>query len=357
MKQSMTTDSGDLYPMLFEPNLHEKVWGGHRLASWKQLPESSKPIGESWEVSAVPGSVGIISNGPFKGKDLISLINSNPEAVLGEKTSADYDGEMPLLVKFIDSDRDLSIQVHPDDEMARRVHGGRGKSEMWYVISAEPGAYLYAGFSKAVTPEECRKRIADGTITDVLARHEVHTGDVFYLPAGRVHAIGGGILLAEIQQSSDLTYRLYDYNRPGLDGKPRELHIDLATQALDYHVEQNYRTEYDARQGKASLVLDSPYFTVRVVDVDHLFHRDMRKYDSFVVTACLKGDCALKMRESGYGVTLHEGYSALIPAAVTDYDIIPVNDSGKSKVIEAFIDNKTTELHHRIARFLHLSAK
>ena len=221
-----------LSPFLFAPNLHPVVWGGHQLRPYKGLEPSDEPIGESWEVSAVPTSTSIISNGPFAGRDLISVIKENPDAILGKKVNEKYQGQLPLLVKFIDAKRDLSIQVHPNDEMAMRVHGKMGKSEMWYIIKADAGAHLYAGFKHEITPYEYQKRVEDGTITEVLADHHVKAGDVFYLPAGRVHAICGGILLAEVQQSSDVTYRIFDYNRPGMDGKLRELHTELESKLM-----------------------------------------------------------------------------------------------------------------------------
>ena len=233
------SNQGDLYPLLFEPNLHTVVWGGHQLRPYKGMTPSDEPIGESWEVSAVPTSTSIISNGLCQGRDLVSVISEQPEAILGKAVNARYHGQLPLLVKFIDAKKDLSIQVHPNDEMAMREHGKMGKSEMWYVIKADEGAHLYAGFKREIHVGEYYQRIADGTITEVLADHQVKAGDVFYLPAGRVHAICGGILLAEVQQSSDVTYRIFDYNRPGLDGKPRELHMALAAKALDFHVEAN----------------------------------------------------------------------------------------------------------------------
>ena len=240
-----------LYPLLFEPNLHPVVWGGTQLRPYKGLDPTDDPIGESWEVSAVPSSTSIICNGERKGRDLISVINEHPEEILGKTVNEKYHGQLPLLVKFIDAKKDLSIQVHPNDEMAMREHGKMGKSEMWYIIKAEPGPYLYAGFKQEITPYEYQKRVEDGSITEVLADHQVKAGDVFYLPAGRVHAICGGILLAEVQQSSDVTYRIYDYNRPGMDGKPRELHTELASKALNFHVEENYRTDYPETTNKA----------------------------------------------------------------------------------------------------------
>ena len=326
-----------LYPLLFELNLHSLVWGGNRLRTYKGLEPSEEPIGESWEVSAVPTSTSKISNGVWRGRDLTEAINEYPEAILGRKVNEKYHGRLPLLVKFIDAKKDLSIQVHPNDEMAMREHGKMGKSEMWYVINADKGAHLYAGFKKEITLEEYQYRIKNGTITEVLADHEVKPGDVFYLPAGRIHAICGGIMLAEVQQSSDVTYRIYDYGRLGLDGKPRELHTELASQALDYHVEQNYRSEYIASLNKAVQIIDSPYFSVCVMDVTKPFHRDMMKYESFIIAMCIEGDCLIHVRSTGDEVMLKQGNSTLIPAAVADYDIIPLQ--GTTRILDAFIDN------------------
>lgn len=330
-----------LYPLLFEPNLHEVVWGGKKLTKWKQLPAYEQPVGESWEVSCVPQSVSVIANGEAKGMDLATYIAQQPAAVLGKGVAKAYDNQLPLLVKFIDAKRNLSIQVHPNDEMAARLFHKKGKSEMWYVISAEPGAYLYAGFKTAINAQEYRRLIAEGDITTVLAKHRVHPGDVFYIPAGRVHAIGEGIVLAEIQQSSDLTFRIYDYGRLGMDGKPRELHTDLAAETLDYNVYDNYRTTYSHEALKAKEVLATRYFNVRVVDTETPFHRNLLKYDSFIISLCIEGDCKIKIRETGDEITLREGYSCLIPAAIADYDIIPLEE--KTKVIDAYIDSKQLE--------------
>ena len=302
------------------------------------MTPSDEPIGESWEVSAVPTSTSIVSNGAWKGRDLISVINEQPEAILGRKVNEKYHGQLPLLVKFIDAKRDLSIQVHPNDEMAMREHGKMGKSEMWYVIKADEGAHLYAGFKKEIQIGEYYQRIADGTITEVLADHQVKAGDVFYLPAGRVHAICGGILLAEVQQSSDVTYRIFDYNRPGLDGKPRELHTTLAAKALDFHVERNYRTDYPETANRATQIIDTPYFDVRVMEVSKAFHRDLRKYDSFIITVCIEGDCVIHVRSTGDEILLKEGHSTLVPAAIADFEIWP--QRGKTRILDAFIDNK-----------------
>ena len=342
-----------LYPFLFEPNLHSVVWGGDQLRPYKGLASTDEPIGESWEVSAVPSSTSFIANGTWKGKDLISVINEHPEAILGKAVHQKYHGQLPLLVKFIDAKRDLSIQVHPNDEMAQREHGKMGKSEMWYIIRADKGAHLYAGFKQEITPDEYQKRIEDGSITEVLADHQVKAGDVFYLPAGRVHAICGGIMLAEVQQSSDVTYRIYDYNRPGLDGKPRELHTALAAQALDYHVERNYLTDYRAAKDQAIQIVDTPYFDVRIMELTGQFHRNLMKYDSFIITMCLEGACRIVIRHSGAEILLRQGYSTLIPAAIADYDVIPL--TGRTRLLDAFIDNMDHSLSGSVNRFFHIS--
>ena len=342
-----------LYPFLFHPNLHPVVWGGHQLRPYKGLEPNEEPIGESWEVSAVPSSTSIISNGSLQGRDLTSVIAEFPEEILGHAVNEKYHGQLPLLVKFIDAERDLSIQVHPNDKMAWREHKKMGKSEMWYIIKAAPGSHLYAGFKQQITSDEYYRRIADGTITEVLADHTVKTGDVFYLPAGRVHAICGGIMLAEVQQSSDVTYRIYDYNRPGMDGKPRELHTDLAAQALDYHVEQNYRTEYVETDNRAIQIIDSPYFDVRVMEIQTSFHRNLLKYDSFVISMCIEGDCKLVMRTNGSEILLKAGHTTLIPAAIADYDVIPLN--GRTKLLDAFVDNMDRSLSGMMTRFLHIT--
>jgi mannose-6-phosphate isomerase len=333
--------------------MHSVVWGGERLCAYKGLAQMAEPIGESWEVSAVPSSTSIVSNGVFKGRDLISVIAENPEAILGKAVNERYQGKLPLLVKFIDAKQDLSIQVHPNDEMAQREHGKMGKSEMWYVIRADEGAHLYAGFKSEITPEEYERRVAEGSIVDVLADHRVKAGDVFYLPAGRVHAICGGILLAEVQQSSDVTYRIYDYNRLGMDGKPRELHTELAARALNYHVEENYRTDYIDSTNRATQIIDTPYFDVRVMEISKPFHRDLRKYDSFIISMCIEGGCKICVRSTGTEILLRQGHSTLIPAAIADYDVVPL--VGTTRLLDAFIDNQDNGMKGIISKFFHFS--
>ena len=347
-----------LYPLLFAPNLREVVWGGGRLLEWKGLPPADVPIGESWEVCSLPERESVISNGPYAGRKLSDFTDEMGEKVLGRAVVKQYGRLLPLLVKLIDAHQDLSIQVHPNDEMAMRYHGKKGKTEMWYVIDAEPGSSVLVGFKKKITPLEYGLRVMDGTICDVLARHEVKPGDVFYIPSGRVHAICGGILLAEVQQSSDITYRIFDYDRPGIDGRPRELHTEMAAKAIDYEVLDDYRTHYLEAIGKAVPVINSPYFSIRVTDIVRPLHRDLRKYDSFVISICLQGSCRIEPRTAvGMAptapVTIRSGFSTLIPAAIADYDIVPL--TSETRILETFIDNCDDSLAARAARFFHLS--
>ena len=342
-----------LYPLLFEPNLHPTVWGGRQIQKYKNLTLTDEPIGESWEVSVVPSSVSIISNGEFKGMPLDKVVKEYGVELLGGEVFEKYKGEFPLLIKFIDAASDLSIQVHPNDELAREG-GKNGKTECWYIIDAKPGAYLYAGMKEKISKEEYVKRVEEGTICEVLAKHIVKTGDVFYLPAGRVHAICGGILLAEVQQNSDITYRIFDYNRPGLDGNPRQLHTAEALRAIDFNVQDEYRTIYNNEEQKANPCIESPFFTVRIVSTNRPFHRNLMKYDSFIVTMCLEGDCEIQIRSTGDSVFLREGHSSLIPASIADYDIIPRNEKGMTRLLDAYINNNKN-LVNRVTRFLHIA--
>lgn len=329
----MNHNSNKLYPMLFKPNRKTLVWGT-----------------EDWTVSAVAGSESIVDNGAWVNHPLPEVVSQYPQEILGKQVALQYHNQLPLLTKIIDARLDLSIQVHPNDEMAMREHHKMGKSEMWYVLDAEPCSSLYAGFKERVTPYEYKKRVDDGSITDVLARHEVHAGDIFYLPAGRVHAICGGIKLAEVQQSSDVTYRIFDYNRPGLDGRPRELHTELAAKAIDYEVYPEYRTEHQETLDERDKCLDTPYFSIRIIEASQPFHRNVVKYDSFFILMNLRGDSIIRIRSTKDEVKLPEGVSCLIPAAIADYDIIPVHDT--TKVLEAFINNRKS-LKSLISDFLH----
>ena len=225
---------------------------------------------------------------------------------------------------------------------------------MWYVVDAEKDAYIYAGFKEELSAEEYAKRVEDGSIMDALAKHEIRTGDVFYIPAGRVHAIGKGVMLVEVQQSSDRTYRIYDYGRMGLDGKPRELHTDLAAKALDFQVYKEYKNSYTDSIDRANPCLDTEHFSVRVVSITQPIRRNMVSYDSFVIQTCTKGACTVRIRSTQDEITLQEGQSCLIPAAIADYDIIPV--SQEVKLLESYINNSSQKTIRRlISQFFHMS--
>ena len=338
-----------LYPLIFHENFVETVWGGHRLRSMKGLPSDGRSVGESWEVSAVKGRESFVANGPLEGTNLARLTHDYGPMLLGKRVYSLYGSSFPLLIKFIDAEKDLSIQVHPGNELAQARHQSLGKTEMWFVMQASADAHLFSGFKSPISKYEYRKRIEDGSITEVLQRHEVKVGDVFYIPAGRVHAICGGVMVAEVQQSSDITYRIFDYNRPGLDGKPRQLHVELAEDAIDYTVHESYRTDYEQLLNKPVGVTECPFFTVKILKINRAFHRKLFKYDSFIVYMCLKGVCHVRVRSVIGGkedelpvrqVRLTEGNSCLIPACCADVDVVPDNLTGESKVLEVYIDNK-----------------
>lgn len=328
-----------LYPLLFEQNLFEKVWGGRRLKPLKGLPADDEPVGESWEVSAVEGKESVVSNGPLCGQRLSELAATYGADLMGQKVAKMFGTQFPLLIKIIDAETDLSIQVHPDDRLAMERHGSLGKTEMWFVMDATETAFLYSGFKSKIDKQEYKKRVADGSITDVLMRHEVKRGDVFFIPAGRIHAIGGGTMVVEIQQSSDVTYRIFDYNRPGLDGRLRELHTELAEDAIDYTVYNSYLTNYTERVNKPVALTECPYFTVKIHNVTRPFHRKLFKYDSFIAYLCLEGECAVvPVSDKNNAVILRRGGTCLVPACDADLHLVPKGHT--AKILEIFIDNK-----------------
>lgn len=328
----------------FKPLLKTLIWGTE---SWQisGVPGNETPVADSTE-----SSTSCVSDGS-PARTLNDLVREQKDLLVGQANYQRFGDEFPLLVKFIDAHQDLSIQVHPDDEMAKRKHNKFGKSEMWYILDAEPGAYLYAGFKEQITPEQYKERVANGTITEVLAKHEVHKGDVFYLPSGRVHAICGGIKLAEIQQSSDVTYRIFDYNRPGLDGKPRELHTELAANAIDYTVYPEYKTPHEENVGEANELLNTPFFSIKIVETKGPFHRNMIKYDSFIIIMNIGEPVTVRVRATGDEVLVPAESSCLIPAAIADYELIPVR--GTAKVMEAFINNKKS-IGKTVKDFFHM---
>lgn len=322
-----------MYPLKFEPILKTVVWGGEKIAPYKGIETAQSHIGESWELSGVAGNESIVSEGPLKGKSIASLVKEYKGELVGKHVYENTADEFPLLIKFIDAQKDLSIQVHPNDELAAERHNGsKGKTEMWYVVAADPGAHLLAGLKEKITPEEYAAKVADGSITDVLARYDVQPGDVFFLPAGRIHAICSGCFIAEIQQTSDITYRIFDYNRPGLDGKPRQLHTEQAKDAIDYTVYPDYRTEYSPEENEEVELVNCRYFTTSVYDLSLPFAKDLSSIDSFMVVMCLSGEGSMEV--DGEAVSLRQGETVLIPASADDVCFIP---EGSMKLLTSYI--------------------
>ena len=320
-------------PLKFEPIFKTLVWGGEKIAPYKGIETSQQHIGESWELSGVAGNESVVAQGPLKGKTIAQLVKECKGELVGKHVYENTGDEFPLLIKFIDALSDLSIQVHPNDELAAARHNGsKGKTEMWYVVAADEGAHLLTGLTRTITPEEYAAKVADGTITDVLARYDVHPGDVFFLPAGRIHAICGGCFIAEIQQTSNITYRIYDYGRLGLDGKPREVHTELAKDAIDYTVYPDYRTHYSPEQDEEQEVVSCPYFTTSIYDLTLPFAKDLSGIDSFMVVMCLSGSGCLEV--DGEEVPVHQGETVLIPASADDLCFIPEDGM---KVLTSYI--------------------
>ena len=337
-----------MYPLKFEPIFKTIVWGGEKIAPYKGVETEQEHIGESWELSGVKGNESVVANGALKGRTIADLVKEYKGRLVGEHVYANTGDEFPLLIKFIDALSDLSVQVHPNDELAAvRHNGSKGKTEMWYVVDAEPGAHLLAGMTEEITPEEYEKRVADGTITEVLARHDVHPGDVFFLPAGRIHAICGGCFIAEIQQTSDITYRIYDYGRLGLDGKPRQLHTELAKDAIDYKVYPEYRTAYTPVKDAEIELVSCKYFTTSLYEMDQAVTKNLEDVDSFLVVMCLAGGGTLTDAEpvydaegrrgptKGHVIDLRQGETVLVPATSVGVTFKPAE--GGMKVITSYI--------------------
>lgn len=322
-----------LYPMRFKPILKKIIWGGSDICPFKGITPVEEGIGESWELSHVEGNYSIVDNGELEGKSLDELIHTYGKQLLGEKVVEQFGSTFPLLIKFIDARDNLSIQVHPDDDLAKKRHDSFGKTEMWYVINAAKGASLYSGFSKQIDADEYVKRVEDNTIMDVLQRYEVSTGDVFFLPAGRVHAIGAGCFIAEIQQTSNITYRIYDYNRKDANGNMRELHTELAKDAIDYTILPDYRTHYKGHSNATVELANCKYFTTNLLDLDTMMVRDFSELDSFVVYICMEGRAFIRDNK-GNDIFIHQGQTVLIPA---DTDVLTISPSPKAKFMETYI--------------------
>ena len=315
----------------FEPLLKQTIWGGDKIVTFKHLESDLDSVGESWEISGVPGDESVVANGEYKGKTLNEVLAEMKDKLVGADNYKRFGDRFPLLIKFIDARQDLSIQVHPDDETAHRQGKPMGKTEMWYVMDSDENASLKVGLKKKITPEEYAQMVEDDTICDALGNYKVKSGDCFFIPAGRIHAICSGSFIAEIQQTSDVTYRIYDYKRKDKNGNNRQLHTKEAAEAIDYTVLDNYRTEYTPVKNEATPLVSCPLFTTAVYDLTEPMTLDYSELDSFVILIALKGEGTI-LTSSGETFSFREGESVLLPATT---DMVKVE--GTIKFLETFV--------------------
>ena len=320
-----------MQPIKFQPLLKQTLWGGDKIVTFKHLDSQLENVGESWEISGVKDNETIVKEGPLKGKSLNEVVAELKDKLVGKENYQRFGDEFPLLIKFIDARQDLSIQVHPNDEIAHKQGKPHGKTEMWYLMESEPGAKLYCGLKKQITPDQYKEMVDNDTICDALAQYEVKEGDCFFLPAGRIHAIGPGCFLAEIQQTSDVTYRIYDYKRKDKNGNYRELHTKLAAESINYQVENDYRTHYVGRLNKGVSLVQCPYFCTAVYDLNEPMTLDYSELDSFVILIGLKGEGKIIDNE-GNEVSIMAGDTLLIPATTETLSV-----SGTVKFLETYI--------------------
>lgn len=311
----------------FAPIFKSTIWGGQRIAPFKGMETELLNIGESWEISAVKGNESVVNMGSDAGTTLPQLIDKYKGDIVGRQVYERYGNAFPLLIKFIDASLDLSIQVHPDDELARRRHNSLGKTEMWYVIDAAPGATLLSGMKDKMTKEEYVASVSDNTIADYLCRYEVRKGDCFFLPAGRIHSIGAGSFVAEIQETSDVTYRIYDFNRRDAEGNLRQLHTDLATDAIDFSVEGNYRTEYEAKENGATELVKCSHFTTSLYWLTEKIDINVADIDSFVIAIVCKGSVRIKADDDTQ--ICHYGETVLIATNTSNITLEALADDVK----------------------------
>ena len=318
-------------PLKFKALLKQTIWGGDKIIPFKHLDDHLENVGESWEISGVPGNETVVADGEYAGKKLNELVIEQKDKLVGKANYERFGDEFPLLIKFIDARQDLSIQLHPTDEIAKRQGKERGKTEMWYIMDSDKDAKLYSGLKKQITPEQYKAMVEDDTITDALAQYEVKEDDCFFLPAGRIHAIGTGCFLAEIQQTSDVTYRIYDFKRKDKDGNYRQLHTKEAAECINYTVEDDYRTHYEHKKNEGVTLVECPYFTTAVYDLDEPMTLDYSELDSFVILIGLKGEGTITDNE-GNTVTISAGESILVPATT---DTLRVE--GTIKMLETYV--------------------
>jgi mannose-6-phosphate isomerase len=317
-----------LYPLQFEPILKERIWGGTKLKTLLNKPITSNITGESWELSTVKGDVSVIANGDLKGKDLNQVIAQYPKELLGTKVYEHFGTEFPLLFKYLDAREDLSIQVHPNDALAKERHNSFGKTEMWYVMQADPNSRLIVGFKETSNAEEYVKHLEDKTLLSILDSVAVKPGDVFFLETGTVHAIGAGLVIAEIQQTSDITYRLYDFDRKDAEGNTRELHVELALDAINYE-KIEAKKKYARKENQSNNMVDCQYFTTNLIPLNG--NMELHKSgESFTVFMCADG--AFELLIDGMIYPYRKGDTVLVPAAITAFTL-----SGNASVLEIYI--------------------
>ena len=311
----------ELYPLKFDPVFDERVWGGQRIRTVMGLDFG--PLGrcaEAWLLSGYQGKQTPVSNGFLAGNEINDLLEVYMDDLVGTRVFESTGDVFPLLIKFIDAREWLSIQVHPDDELARKRGLANGKTEMWYVIDAEDGSELISGFKKKVSQKQFLEHLDHRNLTDILNYEPVKAGDAFFMPAGRIHSLGPGILLAEIQQTSDATYRIYDWDRTDATGKSRELHTDLALEAIDFNVYPGYRTTYHKQSPGSSKLVSCPYFTTSLLELAQPLRKNFEELDSFVIYLCLEGSMVVK--STGHEkVKLQKGEIMLVPASVTEIEL------------------------------------
>ncbi|WP_308993505.1 type I phosphomannose isomerase catalytic subunit [Mariniflexile litorale] len=306
-----------LYPIKFTPIYKYRIWGGNKLKTVLNKNYTQENIGESWEISDVKGDETIVSDGSLAGKTLRDLIKDFKEDAVGAHVYKTFGEEFPLLIKFIDAKTPLSIQVHPNNEIAKQRHNSFGKNEMWYVMEAEKDAELIVGFNQKVDKEAYVKALESGEVLKILNNDTVSKGDTYYIPTGRIHAIGAGVMLAEIQQTSDITYRIYDYDRvDSSTGKTRELHTDLAVDVIDYSFDTNYKTNYAITENKTNPLVHSPYFKTNIINIKGEIKKDFSDLDSFVIYICVEGSLELIYNDKVYKVA--KGETIFLPAALDD---------------------------------------
>lgn len=320
-----------MQPIKFNPLLVQTLWGGEKIIPFKHLNSDLTQVGESWEISGVKGNETVVSEGEFKGKKLNELVDELKGKLVGEANYKRFGNDFPLLIKFIDARQELSIQVHPTDELAQKRGKLRGKTEMWYIMDSDENAKLRAGMKEKITPEQYKQMVENDTITEAIAEYKVKEGDCFFLPAGRIHSIGTGCFLAEIQQTSDVTYRIYDFKRKDKDGNYRELHTEEAAECIDYNVEPSYRTEYTPVKNEGVALVECPYFTTAVYDLNEPMTLDYSELDSFVILIGLKGSGEITDNE-GNTTTLCEGETILIPATTSEVKV-----TGNIKFLETYV--------------------